>query len=188
MFVGICFREVPAFDSFDQGSCAFLLVGSQESRNILKMKTKKLIVDLSCADRWPYRFERNFRGTTVAKMSPFPSLVRCPPSKIRFFWEPGAFDAKGEFVHDRFKSINKVRAKQAEKKEQAGFDKNNNFRFVASKRRWQRRRAPHLLLLCGWPYVRAEHRTVRTRLFCLAVGVSVALVGRRGIGFEAAAR
>ncbi|CAM9112918.1 unnamed protein product [Laminaria digitata] len=28
--------------------------------------------------------------------------------KIRFFWEPGAFDSKGEFVHDRFKSINKI--------------------------------------------------------------------------------
>ncbi len=29
--------------------------------------------------------------------------------KIRFFWEAGAFDAKGEFVNDRFKCINKVR-------------------------------------------------------------------------------
>ncbi|CAM9642201.1 unnamed protein product [Ectocarpus fasciculatus] len=28
--------------------------------------------------------------------------------KIRFFWEAGAFDDKGEFVHDRLKSINKI--------------------------------------------------------------------------------
>lgn len=30
-------------------------------------------------------------------------------SKIRFFWEPGAFDDKGGFVNDRLKCINKVR-------------------------------------------------------------------------------
>ncbi|CAM9104691.1 unnamed protein product [Ascophyllum nodosum] len=28
--------------------------------------------------------------------------------KIRFFWETGAFDAKGEFVNDRLKCINKI--------------------------------------------------------------------------------
>lgn len=37
--------------------------------------------------------------------------------KIRFFWEPGAFDDKGEFVNDRLKCINKVRI--AERKEES---------------------------------------------------------------------
>lgn len=34
--------------------------------------------------------------------------VLCVLLKIRFFWEPGAFDDKGEFVNDRLKCINKV--------------------------------------------------------------------------------
>lgn len=42
--------------------------------------------------------------------------------KIRFFWEEGAFDANGDFIYDRFKSINKVNACYLRQQKQKSFD------------------------------------------------------------------
>lgn len=48
------------------------------------------------------------RGRRAAPILSVVLRSRCW-AKIRFFWEDGAFDSKGEFAQDRLMCINKVR-------------------------------------------------------------------------------